>query len=180
MSPGAAGPDHKPRRRWPKQVSACILALVMSCAALAGERALDAVAGAGEREIAALHDFFQAWYRGVADDQDFRQFEAALADDFVIVVPDARVLERDAIVGAVRGQRASDPEIVIEIRNVRAHRSDSDSALFTYEEWQMRTGQPARGLLSTVVFGRDDHARNGLRWLHVHETWLPERSDGVQ
>jgi hypothetical protein len=162
------------------QVSACVLALSMSCTALAGKPATDALAEAGQREIVALHDFFQAWYRGTADDRDFRQFEAALADDFVIVVPDARILQREAIIEAVRGQRASDPGIVVEIRNVHAHRSDSDSAVFTYEEWQMRTGEPPRGLLSTVVFALDPNARAGLRWLHVHETWLPADANAAR
>ena len=28
--------------------------------------------------------------------------------------------------------------------------------------------------LSTVVFGLDEHAPNGLTWLSVHETWIDQ------
>jgi len=127
----------------------------------------------GEREIVELHQFFQDWYRG-RDDVDFERFNRALSPGFVIVMPDARILGREVIVDAVRQQRDSDPEARLEIRNVQLHMAGKDHAVLTYEEWQGRGGDPMRGRLSTVVFTFDNDAPNGLIWLHVHETWLPE------
>jgi hypothetical protein len=45
-------------------------------------------------------------------------------------------------------------------------------AVVTYVEWQEVGGQK-RGRLSTAVLRARDDARNGVEWLHVHETWLP-------
>ncbi len=125
----------------------------------------------GQREISELHRFFQDWYRGVPA-RGFERFEQALDPDFVIILPDARVLSRDQIVQAVRAQRGSDPEAVLEIRNVALRSAQSTVSIFSYEEWQGRGGGPLQGRLSSVVFVRDARAPNGLRWLHVHETAL--------
>ena len=127
----------------------------------------------GEREIVELHAFFQGWYRGELEGGDFERFAAVLAEEFVIVLPGPRVLDREAILDGVRGQHDSDPRAEISIRNVRLQQKFGSTAIFTYEEWQSRRGEPARGVLSTVVFGFDDETPNGLVWLHVHESELP-------
>jgi|GEM_PF-708648 len=127
----------------------------------------------GEREIIQLHQFFQDWYRG-NDAADFKRFDQALSKGFIIIMPDGRVLGRDVIIEAVRGQHDSDSQAELEIRDVRLHEVHDSTAVFTYQEWQGRGGEPMRGRLSSVVFAFDDDAPNGLVWLHVHETWLPE------
>ena len=48
--------------------------------------------------------------------------------------------------------------------------------LATYEEWQrnaLASTPPDNGRVATVLF-EDDRAEDRLRWLHIHETWLPE------
>jgi len=127
----------------------------------------------GKREIIQLHRFFQDWYRGRLDDDQFSRFDRALDRDFSIIMPDARVLERPDIIQAVRGQKASDEHAVLEIRNATLRHARDGVAVFTYEEWQGRQGEAPRGRLSTVVFASDKDAPNSLSWLHVHETWLP-------
>ncbi len=127
----------------------------------------------GEREIVQLHQFFQDWYRG-SEEVEFERFDQVLADGFVIIMPDGRILNREAIVEAVRSQYNSDGQATLEIRNVKLHKSHGNTAIFTYEEWQSRQGEPTRGRLSSVVFAADDQVPNGLLWLHVHETWLSE------
>ncbi|MFU8831062.1 MAG: DUF3179 domain-containing (seleno)protein [Wenzhouxiangella sp.] len=133
----------------------------------------DDLAERGEREIVELHQFFQDWYRGEPE-ADFNRLDLALSDGFIIIMPDARILGRDIIMGAVRGQRDSDAQAELEIRDVRLHEVHENTAIFTYEEWQGRGGEPMRGRLSTVVFATDRQAPNDLVWLHVHETGLPE------
>ncbi len=49
--------------------------------------------------------------------------------------------------------------------------------LATYEEWQkgaLNSKPPNNGRVSSAVFLKDRSRPNGLMWLHVHETWLPE------
>ena len=45
-------------------------------------------------------------------------------------------------------------------------------AIVTYEEWQTFEGVE-KGRLSTAVFERHPAMPNRVRWLSVHETWLP-------
>lgn len=127
----------------------------------------------GEREIHQLHQFFQDWYRG-NEQAEFNRLDQALSNGFTIIMPDGRILDRDSIIEAVHGQHDSDSQAELEIRNVRLHEVHDNTAIFTYEEWQGRGGEDMRGRLSSVVFAFNDSAPNGLVWLHVHETWLPE------
>jgi hypothetical protein len=43
-------------------------------------------------------------------------------------------------------------------------------------EWQrnaLQSTPPNNGRHLTVVFARDPEQPHGLRWLHLHESWLP-------
>jgi len=147
--------------------------LLLSGAAPASEDNDMTTEQAVEGEIVALHEFFQDWYRGVLARDAFDRFENALAPDFVIVNPDARALERGAILEAVRDAFGSDPEARLWIDNVAIRQRAGDVLTATYEEWQALAGKPARARLSTVVLRADAAAPGGWRWLHVHETWMP-------
>jgi len=127
-----------------------------------------------EAEVRQLHRFFQDWYRGELTDSEFQRFEGVMGAGFEIILPDARILPRAAIVEAVRSQKGTDPDAELRIENVRVVHAGEAFVIATYEEWQARTGDPARGRLSTVVFRPDAGAPNGLVWLHVHETWLAD------
>ena len=75
--------------------------------------------------------------------------------------------------GYVRKQTPVDSldGLTIEIRNVRPVLDTGDLVIATYEEWQRWSGG-SNARTSTVVFTIDSGARHGLRWKHVHETWL--------
>ncbi|MEX2500325.1 MAG: hypothetical protein WD397_15770 [Wenzhouxiangellaceae bacterium] len=151
-----------------------VIGMVSSAPAIASEDPgmpeLDVV----EREVRELHRFFQDWYRGKLEDEAFQRFSGVMGEGFMIILPDARVLPRQTIVDAVRSQKGSDAQAELWIENVRLVHSEAEFLVATYEEWQGRAGNDARGRLSTVVFTRDEDAPNGLAWRHVHETWLPE------
>ena len=125
-------------------------------------------------EITRLHDFFQAWYRGELEPSAFARFEQALDESFQIITPDGNLLPRERILQAVRQQAGSDASALLEIRHVEPVAVDQHIAVFRYQEWQSSADDKPRGRLSTVVFRRDAAASNGLIWLQVHETWLPE------
>ena len=127
-----------------------------------------------ETDIIRLHDFFQAWYRGELEATAFSSFEQALDESFQIITPDGNLLPRERILQAVRQQAGSDASAALEIRHVEPVAVDQHIAVFRYQEWQSRADDKPRGRLSTVVFRRDAAASNGLIWLQVHETWLPE------
>jgi hypothetical protein len=131
------------------------------------------------REIVELHGFFEGWFNDELDDAAFTRLEQALATDFVMVTPDGRVVERRTLLEGLRGARGAwtggrdRPGGRIRVENVRAQWIGSGVAVLTYEEWQDRDGV-ARGRLSSVVMRPRDDAPNGVEWVHLHETWLPD------
>ena len=135
-----------------------------------------------EKEVVELHQFFQAWFGGVLtnDDDSLRRFGGVLAEGFLIVPPSGAATEREPLIERLRGAHGSwatgsERPGRIWIEKLRVRRSVEDWAIVTYEEWQ-EVGGETRGRISTAVFGRREGTPNGVEWLHVHETWLPDQS----
>lgn len=125
-----------------------------------------------EREVVELHRFFEDWFYGRTD--DFSRAEAALADDFVMVSPRGEVRSRQALLDGLRqahGCRRGDA-FTIRIDNCEVRAVEFGLALVTYEEYQQLNEREA-GRISTALFRVDPNAPCGVRWLHLHETWLP-------
>ena len=122
-----------------------------------------------DAEVRGLHAFFGRWYSGEADPAEFSRLDV-LADTFVMIGPDGRttgVEDVREVIRAAYGRR----QVEFTIKNVSVR---SDSPVVTYEEWQTASGV-ATGRLSTAVMAPASHLPNGLQWLHLHETWLPDR-----
>ncbi len=125
-------------------------------------------AAAFEREVRELHEFFERWYTGTAAPSEINRLNV-LDPSFVMIAPDGRSLSADAVrssIVSIYGQRA----MGIEIRNVTVNR---EGGFGTYEEWQTFEGA-VTGRVSTAVMVPSPDAPNGLRWIHLHETWLPD------
>ena len=134
------------------------------------------------REVEELHQFFEDWFNGEAENTDeaYARFSDVLADGFVIIVPSGQLQDRDTLVEGLRPHYApegSEP-IRLWIENfqlrLRFPGEDGDVVLVTYEQWQQR-GESRRGRLSSALLRERADTPNGLEWLHVHETWLPNR-----
>jgi hypothetical protein len=125
------------------------------------------------KEIEALHEFFVAWFTGTIAENEFDSgFLARFDPDFHLIPPAGIVLDRDGIASGVRDSYATNPDFRIAIRNVQVRRVFDGHILATYEEWQrnaLASDPPDNARLATVLF-KDT---NPLRWLHVHETWMP-------
>ena len=124
------------------------------------------------QEVEELHAFFVAWYNGNLPDRAFdEEFVARLGSEFTIIMPSGMELDYDTLSSAMRQSFGKKPGIRIQIRNVRLIDATETRAIASYEEWQhmeIEGAESARGRVSTVVFSRED----GLKWLHVQETWL--------
>ncbi len=133
-----------------------------------------------QAEVPELHRFFQDWFNGdlFETDDAFARFDDVVAPSFHMVSPDARVMDRDTIIARVRAGHASAQSppgrrMKIWIENHHVRWLNSDLVLVTYEEWQSGNGE-TRGRISTALLRNASSKPNGLEWLHVHETWLPE------
>ena len=133
-----------------------------------------------EREIVGLHRFFEGWFNGrlPATDEAFFRFESALGDGFEMVTPTGVVRDRAGVLAAVRGAHPGravgegEPNLSISIRNVRILRAWVGHVLVTYEEHQTRGGEALPTRISTALLDAHDAGPNGLRWIHLHETWI--------
>jgi len=128
-----------------------------------------------EREIVELHQFFEDWFIGRLENTDaaFARFAEAMGPGFHIVNPSGRLTARPALMAGLRNAYNTWDKGRIWIKNVQVRGQYDTISIVTYEEWQA-VGEAEGGRLSTVVFNADAKAVNGLLWLHVHETWLPE------
>ena len=126
-------------------------------------------------EVDALHRFFVGWFTGALPDTDEifqRDFLARFDDDFLLIPPAGVILAVSMLGGGFRAEHGKNPDFRIAIRETRVRRIMGDLVLATYEEWQrnaVESSPPDNGRVSSVLFRREQ----GLRWLHVHETWLP-------
>ena len=134
-------------------------------------------------EIEELHRFFTAWFNGSspADDATWATLENVIAPGFVLVTPYGTVLERAALLASLRpmhGHHAAEAGFAISVRDVRCRHVAADTVVVTYEEWQTLHGEE-KGRISTAVFERNPAMPNRVRWLAVHECWLPESGSGA-
>jgi DNA polymerase (family X) len=127
-----------------------------------------------QREIERLHRFFEDWFNGDIPDDDavFATVESALAPDFNLVSPGGKSLPRAVLLSQFRAAHGSRRgRLRIWIDDLHLHYQARGIIICGYREWQRQGNDTARGRRSTAVF--EDHG-DQLRWLHVHETWLPQ------
>ena len=120
-------------------------------------------------EITALHAEFGRWLRGEGE-EDMSRIESALAPDMTFVTAQGAIIERERLMADIATTFGS-RQLRIRIENPTAHWSTSDMILATYEEWHEHADY-ITGRQSTAVFRIDPDGPNGVRWRHVHETWI--------
>lgn len=128
-----------------------------------------------EDEVFALHRFFQDWYLGTVEDPNgeaFSRVSEVLAEEFHLVTPEGKMLGRSEILAALRGAYGS-KSADFRIRTERCHFRVGGRGIgvVTYEEWHDEGGN-SKGRLATAIFQDRADAPHGVRWVHVHETWL--------
>lgn len=130
-----------------------------------------------EREVVALHRFFEAWLSGrMAQSADeFARFAEVVNEGFAIISPHGRVTQQDELMQLVYNGHGSRPNLRIWVEDFQLRRQDGRIALATYEEWQQLGDDAPTARISTVLFLINHDMPNDLEWLHVHETWMGKR-----
>lgn len=128
-------------------------------------------------EIARLHRFFIDWFNGIVPktEADFKSFTSATSADFQLIPPSGELIPINALAQSLYEMHNKRPRLDIQVKNMQIQHKLGDYYLATYEEWQLEKGDEAwRGRVSTALLSRDPDTPAGLKWHHVHETWLPE------
>ncbi|MET8332982.1 hypothetical protein ABZV14_02605 [Streptosporangium canum] len=130
-------------------------------------------------EIVRLHEVLERWLSGRAPRtaEEFAAFARAHLPGFTLSGPDGSSLTRDQVLAWVEAAHGRTPGIGIRIREVELVAADGPLLVAAYQEWQRGTGAD-RNRRATAVFLRDPAAPHGLRWRHLHETWMPETPTG--
>ena len=125
-------------------------------------------------EVELLHRFFVRWFNGTAAPAELAEIFLPRMDvETYFVSPDGYRLERDGLVAMFEDAHGSNPDFRIAVREVRLLREIGDTLLITYSEWQRGARASARsenGRITSALIRRD----RPFKWLHIHETWLPE------
>ena len=126
------------------------------------------------KEVLELHQFFQDWFTGKLENtpENLARFTAVVDEGFQIVSPEGGVSTREQILDRVERAHGARSALRIWIENYSSRPLAEGVQLVSYEEWQETEGQ-TRGRISTAVFTHASQAPNGVRWVRVHETWLP-------
>ncbi len=134
---------------------------------------MDSMVQSCAREIVALHKFFVVWFTGAVPctQEAFQPVSKALADGFCIVSPRGTKDEREAVLEGLFRAWGTLPALKIWIEQVEHRNAFGDVHLVTYQEWQSNGENSPTARLSTALL---QQTQGEFRWLHVHETWLPE------
>lgn len=130
-------------------------------------------------EIEGLHEFFIDWFTGSCENSDsvfHERFRDRFSADFLLIPPAGVIVDLAEMTAAIRSGYDGSPGFRIAIRNVTIRQQFEGHLLATYEEWQVNATNstpPNNGRVATVLMRTDENRPSGLRWLHVHETWLP-------
>ena len=126
-----------------------------------------------KQEIDDLHQFLVGWFSGSVSASDFdTAFLPKFDPDLRLISPAGSTLTLDQIEAGVRKGYGTNPDFRIAIRNVKIRRTFDRHILATYEEWQrnaLDSKPPKNTRIATVLFKNS----KPLRWLHIHETWMP-------
>lgn len=134
-------------------------------------------------EVIRLHVFFVEWFTASIPntEENFDAFNMSMAAEFHIISPRGVVdtkLELTSSLHRAHGIH-KDSIFTIDIKNCQLLSvGGKESYLMRYEEWQKTVRSDGdvveTARISTVLFREQPNCFNGLEWMHVHETWLPD------
>ncbi|MDP5220362.1 hypothetical protein Q5Y75_24545 [Ruegeria sp. 2205SS24-7] len=125
-------------------------------------------------EIVDIHEFLVAWFNGTIDrDQLEPRLLSRFDPDVVFIPPEGHVVGGAGLQGMFERGYGTNKDFKIQIRDVTIRRQIDRVVLANYTEWQIgaTTSHPsnnARVTSAMIDMGPP------LKWLHIHETWLPE------
>jgi hypothetical protein len=132
---------------------------------------------AWKAEIVELHTFFGAWLDGTLPNTDaaFARLVETTDPAFLLITPSGEAITGAALIDQIRAQHASRLAWRMWIERAELRCQSGDLLVATYEEWH-QTADTTTTRICTAILRAAPGTPNGLAWLHVHETWLPNGS----
>jgi len=126
-----------------------------------------------KKEIITLHRFFEEWFKGNLpdDEKTFSRITGVLDNDFLIVSPDGNITDKSGLTAGLKMAHSRWDTGTIQIKNINGRYISGDICLLMYEEWQT-TPEETTTRLSSALFQKEENAFNGVKWIHLHETWI--------
>ncbi len=127
-------------------------------------------------EIVELHRFFEDWFRArlPQTEANFKRVSEVLEERFEIISPRGDLMTREKLLAVLwefyGGYR--DQQYRIWTEGHRSRGLAEGQLLVTYQEWEEIEGEK-KGRLTSAIFRKEEQAPNGVKWLHVHEVWIP-------
>ena len=124
-------------------------------------------------EIEEMHQFFVDWFNGKAELSVFDEFTTRFDNNVKYIGADGPFFDRTALIGFLGGARGIGSDFRIAIRDVKIQHQSDSHVIATYTEWQRQatfSDRPESGRLTTLILSKS----KPFRWIHIHETWLPE------
>lgn len=128
-------------------------------------------------EVDELHQFFEDLYLSKLDSVE--RAATVFGPDKTFVGPDGKRIDRASVLAMLEAGIGHSTELTIEIEEHRTVLETDDVIIGEYVEVHRfatsEDGSP-RGnrRRSTVVFDVDPSMPNGVRWRHVHETFITD------
>jgi hypothetical protein len=130
-------------------------------------------------EIVEHHRFIEAWLSGTVTGgtTELAGFLGMHTPDFTWYDPDGSLAMLPDLSSAMEKAHGAVPGLQLHIREPRLLLDDNGLVAATYEEHQYaKHAHPKHGhdnaRRAVAVFVPDPETRNGLRWRHLHETWI--------
>ena len=124
-------------------------------------------------EIVEMHQFFVDWFSGKAEQSVFDEFTSRFDNKVKYIGTGGALLDRTALLDYLGGARGIGSDFRIAIRDVQIQHLSDSHIIATYTEWQRQatfSDRPENGRRTTLVLSKS----KPFRWIHIHETWLPE------
>jgi len=122
-------------------------------------------------EVLELHEAFERWFRREGGQESMDRIRKAFHEDLSYIGPGGGRVGRDELLRRLQDMRGAMPDIHIEVSALEELHRIGDWLVATYHETHRR-GEETTLRSTTVIFKVDPSAPRGVRWLHVHESWL--------
>ena len=129
-----------------------------------------------EKEIVELHEFFEGWFCGRLTGNEISVLDNVIHDEFILITPQADQIDKSRLKEIISSNHGKISDQKIWVENISIRSTFDGVILATYNECQKKNDvETCR--LSSVLFKKDDSARNKIRWLHLHETFIETKEN---